>query len=201
MAEFLNRWRVRRAQDAFEAQLEPHVDHLYRLAMRFTKSPHASEDLVQDVLIKVYRMRKQFTDIEQPRAWLARVLYREYVDRWRREKKAPLNFSSMEQHADDGEAFVQGIEDDQAVDPQAEVSNYELQEALTKAIASLNEDQQAVIMFHDVEGYTLEEISVVLGQPVGTLKSRIHRARARLREILSEMDGTFSSVESFYGSR
>lgn len=194
MAEFLNRWRVRRAQESFEAQLAPHVDHMYRLAVRFTGNQHSAEDLVQDVLIKVYRMRAQFTDIEQPRPWLARVLYREFVDRWRREKHAPVSFSTLEsEEMKDHQETVA----DQGYTPEQAASSMELQQQLTEALAKLNEDQRSLILFHDVEGYTLEELSVVMSVPIGTVKSRIHRARARLREILSGTEGTFQSADSF----
>ncbi len=193
MSEFLNRWRVRRAQEAFEAQIAPHVDHMYRLAVRFTGSSHAAEDLVQDVLIKVYRMRKQFTDLDQPRPWLSRVLYREFVDRWRREKRAPVNFSTL----DSAEYDHQENLSDDSCSPENEVAGMQLQKQLALAVAKLNDDQRTLIMFHDVEGYTLEELSVVLSVPIGTVKSRIHRARARLREILNESNGTNQSFDSF----
>lgn len=193
MSAFLNRWRVRRAQEAFEAQIAPHVDHMYRLAVRFTGSSHAAEDLVQDVLIKVYRMRKQFTDLDQPRPWLSRVLYREFVDRWRREKRVPVNFSTLDTNEYDHQ---ENLSDD-SCSPENEVAGMQLQKQLALAVAKLNDDQRTLIMFHDVEGYTLEELSVVLSVPVGTVKSRIHRARARLREILNESNGTNQSFDSF----
>ena len=85
MTEFLNRWRTSKPTASFESLLAPHVDHLYRLAYRFTGNSHAAEDLVQDVLVKLYRMQGEIERLEKPRPWLARVLYHEYVDRWRRE--------------------------------------------------------------------------------------------------------------------
>lgn len=194
MADFLNRWRAMRSQASFETLMAPHVDHLYRLAFRFTRSTPAAEDLVQDVLIKACRLQNEVARLENPRAWLARVLYREYVDRWRREKLAPVNLSSLE--SDDGERSGAEFEAVSNADPERDAIATQLRERLAAAIGMLNEDQRAVILFHDVEGYTLEEISVVLAQPIGTLKSRIHRGRARLREILGGPQGTFSSAET-----
>ncbi len=193
MSDFLNRWRVRRSQQAFEAQIAPYIDHMYCLAYRFTNSTPAAEDLVQDVLIKVYRMRKQFTDLEQPKPWLARVLYREFVDRWRREKRGPVNFSALET---DEETRTFEIADD-SLDPERDVAGSQLQQQLSDALQQLNPDQRTLVMLHDVEGYTLEELSVVLSLPIGTVKSRVHRARAKLREILTVSEGTIAGVDSF----
>lgn len=195
MAEFLNRWRARSSRESFELLLEPHVDHLYRLAYRFTRNTPAAEDLVQDVLVKAYRLRDEVSSLDRPRPWLARVLYREYVDRWRREKLAPINLSSLE--PEDVAAVDTEADGRSGSDPEREAIGMQLRERLVDAIATLNEDQRAVILFHDVEGYTLEELAVVLSQPVGTLKSRIHRARARLRQVLSGPDGTFGTADAF----
>jgi RNA polymerase sigma factor (sigma-70 family) len=194
MTEFLKRWRSDRPKASFEALLAPHVDHLYRLAYRFTGSAPSAEDLVQDVLIKLYRMQADIERLEKPRPWLARVLYHEYVDHWRRERLAPVNLSALEP----AEIERNEAEPDTnpSADPERHAIGMQLRERLTAAIAMLNEDQRAVVLFHDVEGYTLEELSVVLSQPLGTLKSRIHRARARLREILAGKDATFSAADA-----
>jgi len=191
MTEFLNRWRSTRPKASFETLLAPHVDHLYRLAYRFTGSAHSAEDLVQDVLVKLFRMQGEIARLDKPRPWLARVLYHEYVDRWRRERLAPVNLSALD--SGEGEYGEHEPDPNPEADPERQAIGMQLREQLLAAIAQLNEDQRTVILFHDVEGYTLEELSVVLSQPLGTLKSRVHRARARLREILSRGDETISA--------
>lgn len=195
MTDFLNRWRTRRPRESFEAVLAPHVEHLYRLAYRFTGSTHAAEDLVQDVLVKLYRMQHEIERLEKPRPWLARVLYHEYVDRWRRERLAPIQLSAL----DPAEIERAEAEADPrpGANPEHQAIGLQRREQLLEAIALLNADQRAVILFHDVEGYTLEELSVTLDQPLGTLKSRVHRARARLREHLNRTDATFSDRDAF----
>lgn len=203
MAEFLNRWRGRRAKEPFEALIAPHVDHLYRLAYRFTRSTAAAEDLVQDVLIKLFRIQDQIAGLDRPRPWMARVLYREYVDRWRRDRLAPINFSDLDpEEGDPDRAEVHNAgEADPDASPERDAITTELREQLTEAIAALSEDHRAVILFHDVEGYTLEELATVMNLPIGTLKSRVHRARARLREMLLRSDETFSVPGSLSVSR
>lgn len=203
MAEFLNRWRGRRAKEPFEVLIAPHVDHLYRLAYRFTRSTAAAEDLVQDVLIKLFRIQDQIAGLDRPRPWMARVLYREYVDRWRRDRLAPINFSDLDpEEGDPDRAEAQNAgEADPDASPERDAISTELREQLTEAIATLSEDHRAVILFHDVEGYTLDELATVMNLPIGTLKSRVHRARARLREVLLRTDETFSAAGSLSVSR
>jgi len=95
----------RHRHDAFETLLRPHLDALYRLAYRFTGNPADAEDLVQDVLIKLYPRRAELASIERLRPWLARVLYRQFVDKSRIHARTP--FASLElvdeddQHAHD----------------------------------------------------------------------------------------------------
>lgn len=198
MSEFLKRWRLGRRRHHFEALLEPHVEHLYRLAWRLTRSDAASEDLVQDVLIKLFRIQGQIANLQQPRPWLARVLYREYVDRWRRERLAPVNLSEMDS-PDGGESRIDQ-EIDPAADPERAAADAQLRERLLGALDQLSEEHRTVLMFHDVEGYTMDELCTVLSLPLGTVKSRIHRARARLRETLLRMDETFSTSATWYRS-
>lgn len=199
MAEFLHRWRARRPRDPFESILAPHIEHLYRLAYRFTKSTASAEDLVQDVLVKLYRIRDQVARIEHLRPWLARVLYREYVDRWRHDRLVPINFSDLPPEGHDLGEGATAVPD--SADPESMTATLQDRERLAAAIAALSDDHRAVVVFHDIEGYTLEELTIVLSQPIGTLKSRIHRARARLRELLGDPDETFSAKHPLSGHR
>src|SRR3989442_13998665 len=82
--------RARPAELNFEDLLRPQVEYLYRLAWRFTGSVADAEDLVQDVLLKLYPRTRQLVDIEQLRPWLARVLYRQHVDLVRRPARSPI---------------------------------------------------------------------------------------------------------------
>lgn len=198
MSEFLNRWRIGRRRQGFEALIEPHIEHLYRIAYRLTRSEAGAEDLVQDVLIKLFRIQGQVASLERPRPWIARVLYREYVDRWRRERQAPLTLSDVE-HPDAPESLIAN-EPDPDANPDNAAIQRQLGERLSQALGRLSEEHRSILVFHDVEGYTMDELCTVLSLPLGTVKSRIHRARARLRDILTRADETFSAPRSWYGS-
>lgn len=170
----------------FERVVRPHFDRLYRLAWRLTGSKAEAEDLFQELLIKAFGMLDQIVKIEEPGSWLCRVMYNLFVDQHRR-------FTRQRMHlVDEGHLPGQGIADLAGdLDPVADNERIEKFRVLDAALAQLSEEQRIIVLLHDTEGYKLTEIEELTGTPVGTIKSRLHRARARLRQILSE-EGTFS---------
>ena len=175
--------RSRTAASKFEDLLRPHVEYLHRLAFRFTGSVANAEDLVQDVLLKLYPRTRELTEIEQLRPWLARVLYRQYVDFVRQRARLPIAVLATDNEGDDGALdTLPAIEDG----PEELAERSQWRERILCALDRLNPEQRAVVTMHDVEGYSLEEIETILETPLGTLKSRLHRARRRLRSLLSK---------------
>lgn len=175
-------WPFRKDPHAqFEALLSPHLDKLYRLAYRLSGQRDTAEDLVQELLLKVYPRLDEMQQIEQLAPWLSKVLYRQFIDQYRRQKRSPLDYTDEEQTLYDNAA---------SNNPgPAEASNNSLAATLlSQALHKLNEDQRNLVMLHDVEGYTLQEISELQEIPVGTLKSRLSRARSRLREMLYSVE-------------
>ena len=173
--------RARPAESNFEDLLRPQVEYLYRLAWRFTGSVADAEDLVQDVLTKLFPRTEELLEIERLRPWLARVLYNQYVDSVRQRSRSPIV------------ELVAGVEGEEnpldalpaAKDgPEAEAERTGQRERILRALDRLNPEQRAVVAMHDVEGYSLEELETMLETPLGTLKSRLHRARQRLRALL-----------------
>lgn len=162
---------------SFEALLQPHIKHLYQVAYRLCGNPHDSEDLIQDLLIKLYPQQKEMQKIEYLRAWMARILYHLYLDTKRREKRSPLTW------ADNDEQVLEGLVDNN-FSPEALVESDFQQQWLIEALNSLTDNQRVLIILSDVEGYTLKELAHTLDVPVGTVKSRLSRARAILRELL-----------------
>jgi len=163
------------AQSEFERLVSPHIDHLYRLAYRFTNTNHDAEDLVQDLLIKLYPRLQEIRDIDRLRPWLDRVLYRLFIDRLRQNQRRPLL---------DGDE----IDPDEIArsdnNPEFDLEQNLTQERLQTAYGKLSEDHRALLAMHDIEGYTLLELEKMLDTPIGTLKSRLHRARKQLRKNL-----------------
>lgn len=170
----------------FVELLRPHVAYLYRLAYRFTGTESDAEDLVQDVIVKLYPRRKELHKIESLRPWLTRVLYRQFVDNVRRIKSSPVHLAEDYTSEMIESAF---FEQAQSSDPgpEEEVENKIYSERVAKALSLLSNEQRALLMLH-AEGYTLSELTEHLDSPLGTLKSRLHRARINLRGILDRGD-------------
>ena len=169
----------------FEKLLRPHMERLYRLAFRLTGSKPEAEDLFQDVLAKAFSRLDELVNIDHPGSWLSRVLYNHFVDNHRRYTRQRLVVVDESQLPEKSVESTPG-----GCDPQRVGERLDELGRLEAALAKLSDEHRMVILLYDVEGYKLEEIHEFTGDPVGTVKSRLHRARARLREILSE-DGTF----------
>jgi RNA polymerase sigma-70 factor (ECF subfamily) len=172
------------AANAFSDLLRPHLDRLYRLAFRLTGSKSDAEDLLQNVLLKLYERRDELSSISDLGPWLGRVLYNRFVDDARKHARKRLT-------AIDPDSLASGSFDCGPGEPdrfaEMEFSITQVQACL----AALSIEHRTVLLMHDAEGYKLEEIQAITGVALGTLKSRLHRARARLRGLL-EAEGTFS---------
>jgi RNA polymerase sigma-70 factor (ECF subfamily) len=175
---------------AFERLVRPHFDRLYRLAWRLAGSKAEAEDLFQELLIKAYGKIDDLASIDQPGPWLCRVMYNLFIDEKRRFARQRMHTVEEGQLTEDGIDGLAGS-DDLNYDPVAENQRIERIQRLDTALAQLSDEHRVVVLLHDTEGYKLNEIQELTGTPVGTIKSRLHRARARLREILSN-DGTLS---------
>lgn len=174
------------ANETFERLVRPHLDRLYRLAWRLTGQKAEAEDLFQELLIKVYGKLDTLAGVDEPGSWLSRVMYNLFVDERRRFSRRRLLTIEEGQMPGDGIASIAGTDD-----PVQQNERREKIRALDAALSQLSDDHRIVVLLHDSEGYKLKEIQVLTGVPVGTVKSRLHRARARLREILTR-GGTFS---------
>jgi len=171
----------------FDALIRPHLDTLYRTAFRFCRQRHDAEDLVQDLLIKIYPRREELAKIDKLRPWLITSLYHLFVDGTRKSKRSPL------QAIDDERWFYDSTPSD-LPGPEGDLLREQRLRAIQRAYERLSDEHRALISLHDIEGYRLPELQEMLGLPLGTLKSRIHRARARLREMLREDLGPDNSL-------
>lgn len=169
----------------FDQLLRPHMERLYRLAFRLAGNKAEAEDLFQDVLTKTYVRLDDLVDIEQPGPWLCRVMYNHFIDN--RRKFARQRLIMVEEGGLPGSS-IESLPGGSSPERDAEREDNILK--LEAALAELSDDHRLLILLHDTEGYELEEIQSITGFPLGTIKSRLHRARARLRELLAN-NGTF----------
>ncbi|HSG58617.1 MAG TPA: RNA polymerase sigma factor [Woeseiaceae bacterium] len=171
---------------AFERLVRPHLDRLYRLAWRLTGAKDEAEDLFQELLTRAFTKLDDLVEIDEPGPWLCRVMYNLFIDERRRFTRQRLHV------VDEGSLPGEGLAGMAGPDDPAENHARDVRlRRLDAALAQLGDDHRVVVLLHDTEGYKLTEIHELTGIPVGTLKSRLSRARARLREML-EADGTFS---------
>jgi RNA polymerase sigma-70 factor (ECF subfamily) len=187
LASIISLFRSHRGQKSlFQALLRPHIELMYRMAYRWTQSQADAEDLVQDILIRLANRVDEMQQIDNLRPWLIKVLYHRYVDLYRHRKSSPIEEDVPSWQADD-DMLTSRI--DNARDDQDLIHRLELQQTLLKALETLDDDQRDTVLLHDVEGYSALEVAEILEINVGTVKSRLHRARARLKIFLSA--GTF----------
>lgn len=161
----------RGGQGSFEALLAPHMDILYRQAWHYTGSAMEAEDLLQDLLVDLFSRQDKMRGIESLRPWLSRCLYNRFIDQYRKRQRRHETLDP--ERADYTAADAPG--------PDSEYWHAEVLQGLEQ----LNPQQRAVVSLHDIQGHTLPELSEILALPLGTLKSQLHRARAKLKDHLN----------------
>ncbi len=167
----------------FERLIRPHMERLYRFAYRLTGSKPEAEDLFQDVLVKLFGKLDNLVEIEEPGSWSSRVMYNHFIDNRRRFSRQRLVSVEESQLPPGGIDALPGNDN-----PELDAERLDNIIRLDNALAALSDEHRLVVLLHDTEGYKLKEIQDITGDPIGTLKSRLHRARARLRELLSEAE-------------
>lgn len=169
----------------FETDALPHLDQLYSAAMRMTRNPSDAEDLVQEAFAKAYGSFHQFRPGTNLKAWLYRILTNTYINSYRKKQREPLQSDS------------DGVEDWEIARAASHTGNglrsAEV-EALDRlgdsvvrdALAQLSDDFRLVVYLADVEGFAYKEIAEIMGTPIGTVMSRLHRGRGQLRTLLAD---------------
>ncbi|WP_181919447.1 RNA polymerase sigma factor [Alkalilimnicola ehrlichii] len=178
MSRLIRLWQRLSPAAAFDACVQPHIERLWRLAVRFQGNPSDAEDLMQDLLERAWQRREEIQQLDAPGPWLAKVLYRLHIDRWRRQgvHSQLVNWEELEETSD----LMPAVSEEQAV-----LTAIAASEVLA-AVDRLPEAQRAALLLHDGEGYTVEEVATIVDVPVGTVKSRLHRARAGVRHHVAE---------------
>jgi RNA polymerase sigma factor (sigma-70 family) len=165
----------------FEKLVEPHLERLYKYAYRLCGQRDAAEDLVQDLMLKTFPRLEEMQKIEKLGPWLARILYRMYIDNIRRQQRSPIDLM------DDDEPGYEAYASHQP-GPLESMDRELTHELLNEALQKLSDDHRVLIMLHDVEGHNLQEIHELTGIAVGTIKSRLSRARSSLRKSITKRE-------------
>lgn len=171
------------AKSIFEKEFMPHLDAMYNFALRLTNDEDDAQDLVQDTCMKAFRFIGSFEPGTYAKAWLFRILKNNFINDYRKKSRGPskVEFEWVEQS-------FSGDEDQEPsshADLHAETVNEMLGDEITAAIQALPVDFRMIIILCDLEEFSYEEMARILDIPIGTVRSRLHRARAILKESLA----------------
>lgn len=161
----------------FQSLMAPHMSTLYRAAWRLTGRAEDAEDLVQELLVRLYPKTQELREVDQLGPWLRKALYRQFIDQERKRARRPEHFL----HESEPE-----IEDMQGNDPDPEALAQRAADRrrLREALQTLGPESRSLVLMHLVEGYTLAELEEIFGVNAETLKTRLRRAKARLKKSL-----------------
>ena len=188
-AELVERSR-RGDLEAFNALVVVYQDQVYRLCLRMLGSPPAAEDVTQETFLSAYRHAARMRG-PSVRGWLLRVASNACIDELRRRRRQP----QLSLDAANGPASERRLDvPDRAAGPEQIALRVELGEGLQRELLRLPVDQRLAVVLSDVEGLSYEEISIAMGRSLGTVKSRISRGRARLREALRARPELFGDL-------
>ncbi len=180
----------------FEHDVVPFMGQLYPAALRMTKNPTDAEDLVQETIAKAYVAFHQFRPGTNLRAWLHRILANTFINSYRKRRREPVQASGAEFQED------WQVSADRLSVPvrsaEAEALDRLADSDILGALRDLPEDFRVAIYLADIEGYPYREIAELMGTPIGTVMSRLHRGRSRLREKLASY-APRPGLEALYG--
>ncbi len=169
--------------DSFEALYEEYAPFVYNLAFRYTGNRAEAEDLTQEAMVRVYRFMDSFRG-GAFRSWLYRIVTNLFLTRVRRERRLPRQ--SLERVLSDGETLEEALPD-RSEDPGELVEQTGIQDHVHLALGTLPDPFRTALILRDVEGLAYEEIAAALDVPIGTVRSRISRARDLFRKELNRV--------------
>jgi len=169
----------------FEQAALPHLRDLYAIALRMTRNPDAAEDLVQETFLRAYGAWSSFAEDTNCRAWMIRILTNSYINHYRRAR----SHRSFAQRSEGEQLRVLYGDATQpasrAASPEATLCAAAFSDEVDRALADLDEDYRLVVLLADVEEMKYKDIAATLGWPIGTVMSRLFRARRKLEEKLA----------------
>ncbi|ASU81990.1 RNA polymerase subunit sigma [Nocardiopsis gilva YIM 90087] len=169
----------------FVTAVTPYADQLYPTALRMTRNAADAEDLVQETFTKAFANFHQFKAGTNLRAWLYRILTNTFINGYRKKQREPRQ-DSTDEIKDWQLAAADAHTSSGARSAEMEVLDHLPDSDIRVALAELPEEFRLVVYLIDIEGYSYKEVAARMGTPLGTVMSRLHRARRQLREMLTD---------------
>jgi RNA polymerase sigma-70 factor (ECF subfamily) len=180
----------------FERDALPYLGQLYLRALRMTRNPADAEDLVQETFTRAYISFEQFEPGTNLKAWLHRILTNTFITSCRKRRREPAATSEIE----DWQLARATAPPSSGLNPaDVEVLAHMPDPCVKRALQQLPESLRVTVYLADVEGYAYREIAGIMGTPVGTVMSRLHRARRQLRSHLQDYSATRRTVRMRQG--
>jgi RNA polymerase sigma-70 factor (ECF subfamily) len=167
----------------FENELLPQIDALYNFAFHLCYNEEDANDLVQETYLKAFRFIDKYIQGTNAKAWLFKILKNAFINQYRKKSKRPtrVDYEDIVSYHDNDDASFSEF-----TDLRQELFESMMGDEVTIAINALPMDFRTVILLCDIEGFTYEEIAKIIDIPIGTVRSRLHRARKMLKEKLKE---------------
>ena len=168
--------------EIFDHEFMPHVDSMYNFGYRLTFDEDDAKDLVQDTYLKAFRFINSFERGTNAKAWLFRILKNSFINEFRKKSKQPtkVDYNEVESYYNSDK-----VDANITTDLRVETVQHMIGDEISGALNAIPVDFRTVIILSDLEGFTYEEMAKILDIPIGTVRSRLHRARNMLREKLA----------------
>jgi len=179
----VSRDKKTKSQEIFEKELFPHITALKTFAYHLSYNEEDANDLVQETYMKAHRFIDKYVEGTNAKAWLFKIMKNAYINEYRKKSKRPkkVDFEDIVSYQDRDDASSTKYHD-----LRQEIFQDMMGDEVTIAINALPIDFRTVILLCDIEGFTYEEISKIIDVPIGTVRSRLFRARNMLKEKLKE---------------